>query len=65
MMIAFFDPGHLPIDLCQDRRSALLGAYNDVMMRYRRPKVIVACLELDSPNATTKPVLSQHTLGEQ
>jgi hypothetical protein len=63
MMIALFNPGHLPIDLSQDRRSALLGAHNGVMVRYRRQKItiVVARLELDTPNATTKAVLSLYS----
>ena len=32
MMIAFFDPGHLLTDMCQDCCSALLGSDNGVMV---------------------------------
>ena len=69
MMIALFDPGHLSIDLSQDCCSALLGAHNGVV-RYRRHKIpiVVAWLELDSPNATTRSVYkctrSQKTLKD-
>ena len=64
MVIALSDPGHLPIDLRQDCRSALLGSHNS-LVGYRRHKVtiVVTRLELDSPNATTKnPILSSHIL---
>ena len=55
MVIALSDPGHLPIDLCQDCRSALLGAHNSLVGYWRHKiTIVVARLELDSPNATTK-----------
>ena len=69
MVIALSDPGHLLIDLCQDCRSTLLGAHNS-LMGYRRHKItiIVAHLEPDSPNATTKSgfklMHSQETLPD-
>jgi len=60
MMIALFDPGHLPIDLCQDGRRALLWPYNSVVMQFLRCKVArVVRLELDAPNATEMPVSSK------
>jgi hypothetical protein len=59
MMIALFDPGHLPIDLCQDCRSALLGPYNRIVVQSQRHKIArVVGLELDSPDATEMPVSS-------
>ena len=54
MVIPLFDPNHLPIDLCQDCRSTLLGTYNRVMVRSGRYKVtIVARPEFD-PHATER-----------
>lgn len=60
MMIALFDPDHLPIDLSKNRRSALLGTHDGVMVQYWRSKltVVVARLELD-PNATIETVSSE------
>jgi hypothetical protein len=56
--------GHLPIDLRQDCRSALLGSHNS-LVGYRRHKIaiVVTRFELNSPNATSKKlVLSSHSL---
>ena len=57
MMIALFDPGQLSIDLSQDRCRMLLGAHNGVVQYWRHKiPIVVAWLEPDSPNATTRSV---------
>ena len=33
MVIALLDPGHLAIDLCEDRRCTLLWTYDGIVMR--------------------------------
>ena len=57
MVIALSDLGHLPIDLCRDCRSVLLGTRNSVVgYRRHRITIIVArfTVSMTPPNATTK-----------
>ena len=65
MMVTVFDSSHLPVDLCQDCRSALLWADDGVIVRSRRYEIasIVAWLELDTP--ATEMFVSSHTCGER
>lgn len=66
MVIALFDPNHLPIDLCQDCRSTLLWTYNRVVVWSGRYKVtIIARPEFD-PHATERHIsISSHTHNER
>jgi hypothetical protein len=65
MMVAVFDPSHLPVDLCQNCRSALLWANDGVIVWSRRHEIasIVACLELDTP--ATKMLVRLYTWRER
>jgi hypothetical protein len=56
MVIVLSDLGHLPIDLCQDCRNALLGSAgsHNSLVRYQRHEndkitIVVTRLELNSP----------------